>query len=400
MLLKWGRVVFWTAAFLLCFSSVVVAQTNQTAQPNPLELELNESDPLLPNPPVERPLSPLELRRLRQALDELNTQALAQLQAGNRQQAFEIWYREIRLRRVLGGQLEEVQALGRVGEIAWGESFKPEVQLITARLETIQKEAEAKKTLDGQLLRALGKAYEQIRLPGQALAIYERVLADARQRNDAAEIEATLKTIAQLHMGWFDYLKAAATYEELLNIAQEKRDRVNEVIYIQQLAYIYDQAKKPENALQMKQRLLASYPPNDPRIPELKLAIAADHEALNQLDEASRIYQEVYAEAFVLREFANASEALRKLAALYQADNQPEFALQVYDVLIKVEQESYNYYGLMNAYDQIGQIHLEQKNYAQALAAFQKGLELAQSLKYQENYFTRQIERANQQSSQ
>ena len=54
----------------------------------------------------------------------------------------------------------------------------------------------------------------------------------------------------------------------------------------------------------------------------------------------------------------------------------------------------------MNAYDQMGQIYLEQKKYTQALAAFQQGLELAKSLQYQENYFTSQIEKVNQQRSQ
>jgi hypothetical protein len=54
----------------------------------------------------------------------------------------------------------------------------------------------------------------------------------------------------------------------------------------------------------------------------------------------------------------------------------------------------------MNVYDQMGQIYLERQEYAQALAAFQQGLVLAQSLKYQETYFARQIEVVNQQSSQ
>jgi tetratricopeptide (TPR) repeat protein len=54
----------------------------------------------------------------------------------------------------------------------------------------------------------------------------------------------------------------------------------------------------------------------------------------------------------------------------------------------------------MDAYDRIGQIYLEQKNYPQALAVFQKGLELAKSLQYQEAYFSDRIERATKQSAQ
>jgi tetratricopeptide (TPR) repeat protein len=344
----------------------------------------------------------VEQANLREALDQLNEQAAAQLSAGNSIEAYKIWYREIRLRRVLGGSLEEVQALGRVGEIAWSQNSKPEVQLITARLETIQKEAETKKTLDEPLLRALGRAYEQIRVPGQALKVYEQILATERQRNDPVAVETTLKTIAQLHLAWFDYPKAAAAYEELLATAQAKGDRVNQLVYLKELINIYDKSKQPENALRTKQQLVEKYlnEQDFTQIPALKIAIAADYEALNQPEEASQNYQEAYTLAFSSQQFAYASDALLKLGNLYRSHSQPDFALQVYDVLLKVEQQSYNYYGLMNAYDQMGQIHLEQKNYAQALSAFQQGLELAKSLQYQESYFSTQIERVNQQSSQ
>jgi uncharacterized protein HemY len=47
----------------------------------------------------------------------------------------------------------------------------------------------------------------------------------------------------------------------------------------------------------------------------------------------------------------------------------------------------------MQAYDQMGQLYLEQKEYPQARTAFERGLELAKQLKHQESYFTQQIEK-------
>ena len=73
-----------------------------------------------------------------------------------------------------------------------------------------------------------------------------------------------------------------------------------------------------------------------------------------------------------------------------------DYALQIYQELIKVHELGYNYYGLMNTYDQIGQIYLERKNYPQALLAFQKGAELAQAIRYREQYFQTQITQINQ----
>lgn len=394
------QLLFCIATLWLGLSGATLAQPAETNPPNPLELDTT-GDPLLPNPPVERPLSPLERRRLREDLNQLNNQAAAELRAGNLEAAFDIWYREIRLRRVLGGRLAEVKTLGRVGEIAWSRNAKSQVQLITKRLETIQQNAEEEGELDPELLGALGQAYRQVRVPRNALAIYEQILADARQQGDLDTQAETLETIAQLHLAWFDYPQAAAIYEELLAIAQARRDRVAEVNYLQELLNIYKQSQEPENALRIKERLVESYlnQENYTQIPALKIGIGADYEALNQPEKASQSYQEAYALAWSSQQFAYASDALEKLAQLYLSYDQPDYALQVYETLIIVEQQSYNYYGLMQAYDQMGQIYLTQNKYAQALDAFQKGLELARSLQYRETHFARQIEKVNQEET-
>jgi len=399
---KRGRTVLWIATFLLCFTSVALAADKkpQPEEPKINPLEITTPDPLLPQVPKGGTLSPEEQSKLKGSLDELNSQAAALLQAGKAAEAFEIWYRELRLRRELG-YVEEVQALGRVGEVAWQRTQKFDAQVITRRLLAIQKEAEEKKAVNLELLQALGQAYQQVRVPEPAIKVYQQILADARQRGDTAAQEATLKTLAQLNLDWFDYPQAAAAYEVLLTQAQARGDRFNEVVYLQQLVYVYDKAKQPENALKTKQRLAETYlnQKDYTKLPALKIAIASDYEALNQPDEASQNYQEAYSLGWSLQQFAYASEALQKLGALYHSHDQPDFALQVYEVLLKTEQQSYNFYGLMNAYDLMGQIYLDQKNYPKALAAFQQGLELAKSLQYQETYFATQIERVNQQRS-
>ena len=400
-LLNWGRAGLWIAAFLLCFSSVTLAAQEK---PKPEEfkvnpLEITKPDPLLPRLPKRGTLSPEEQSRLRTAIDELDAQAAALYQEKKADEAFDIWYRGLRLRRALG-RVEEVQALGRVGEMAWQNTRKFDTQVITRRLQEIQKEAEDQKALNLELLRTLGQAYQQVRFPEPAVKVYQQILAQERQQGDTQAQETTLKTLAQLNMDWFNYPQAAAIYEELLTQAQSRGDRVNELAYLEQLVYIYNKAQQPENALRMKQKLAATYPPTDPRVPALKIAIATDYEALNQPDPASQNYQDAYKLAWALRQWAYASEALQKLAALYHSHNQSDSALQVYDVLIKTQQQSYNFYGLMNTYDKMGQIYLEQRKYSQALDFFQRGMQLAKSLQYQENYFAEQLERVSKQSSQ
>jgi tetratricopeptide (TPR) repeat protein len=401
------RLIVIVTAAILFSSSLTLAESKKPIQPDkfpPSPLEITTPDPLLPRLPNDKqPLTQGEMQKLEVALDELNQEATAKLQAGDKVAAFEIWNRELRLRRFLGS-LAEVQALSRVGAIAWNQNDSPELQYITQRLQAIQKQAQPKKTaaqkaVDLELLRSLGEAYQKVRLPKRAIEVYEQVLAVVRQQDATAVVE-TLKTIGELNLSWFDYPKAATTYEELLALATSKGDRPNELAYLKQLAYVYEQAKQPQQAINVLNKLAEIYvnENNLTEMPVLKLAIASDYESLakenpSRLQEAFKNYQEAYTTAWQLQQYVRASEALQKLIALYRSQGQIDEALQASQILVETERLAVNFYGMMQGYDQIGQLHLERKEYPQALTAFQKGLELAQQIKHEEAYFTQQIEK-------
>ena len=383
--------------------------------PNPLEI--NTPDPLLPQTASQRLLLEAERKQLAVALDGLNSQAAEKLKQRDRVGAFALWYRELRLRRSLG-VLEEVAALGRVGEIAWKESLTPDVRWITKRLDVILAQSQlptattptstseaipakgsALSSSDRAnriaVLEALGLAYQQVRLPQPAVSIYQQILTDAKQRRDEKKVDETLITLGKLHLNWFDYFNAALSYQELANRAQSRGDRPNEIIYLTQLAYVHEQAKQPEKAIAAQQKLVALYEKlPDPRpIPALKIKIADNYKLLARSDQAEQNYQSAYQLAQPTLQLAYASEALQKLGALYRANDRLEAALKVFDYLVSLEQQSYNYYGMMNAYDQIGQIQLDRKQNQQALVAFQQGLRLAKQLKYRQDYFTAQLQK-------
>ncbi|MGI0485384.1 tetratricopeptide repeat protein [Pantanalinema rosaneae CENA516] len=519
--------------------------------PNPLEL--TTPDPLLPNP--LRPLTAPEQQQLAIACDALNAEAQARLQAGDRVGAFDLWNRELRLRRALG-LIPEIQALGRVGDIAWKETDTTQVRWITKRLDAIltqilpppppssgsptpttppatdpgkvpvvpppqtpapsptpnpsssvQPKPETTANQAGgnqngtsssnaqinsapirtdqnrsvrvnsssnssspassaqvnssqtsrsqtgavpttlaqtgtttptnptpaitvptrtvpvtrptppnpgvtapilnldpatkiRVLEALGIAYQQVRLPQVAVRIYEQILADARQRRDEAKIESTLITLGQLHLSWFSYDPAATAFRELLERSRTRGDRQYEILYLNQLAYIHEQAKQPEAAIAYQQQLITLYQTvmRDPNpIPPLHIRMGDNYQIMGRLDLAEQSYQAAYQLAQPLLQLAYASDSLQKLAALYLANNRLDAALRIYDFLIGVEQQAYNTYGVMAAYDKIGQIYLSRKEYPQAILAFRRGLDLARQLKYREDYFTGQIQQAAQQ---
>ncbi|MEH2307207.1 tetratricopeptide repeat protein [Nostoc sp.] len=400
------RLIVIVTAAILFSSSLTLAQTKKPKPPDkfpPSPLEITTPDPLLPRLPKDKqPLTLQEQRNLELALDALNQEAAAKLQAGDQVAAFEIWNRELRLRRFLGS-LAEVQALSRVGAIAWKQNNGEEVQYITQRLQAIQKQAQSQKTtaqVDLELWRSLAQAYQNVRSIKLAVEAYDQVLLVLRQQKDTAAVVEMLKTIGELHLTWFDYTKAAPVYEELLSLATSLGERVNEVTYLQRLAYIYEQTQQPQQSLNILNKLVEIYTSenNLTVIPELKLAIAANYESLakkdpNLLLEAFQNYQEAYTTAWQLREYVRAGDALQKLIALYRSQGQIDEALQASQILVQIQTQSANFYGIMQAYDQIGQLYLEQKDFPQALTAFKKGLEIAQQLKHEEAYFTKQIEK-------
>ncbi|WP_421655795.1 tetratricopeptide repeat protein [Leptothermofonsia sp. ETS-13] len=381
--------------------------------PNPLELKV--PDPLLPKGADSRSLTPAERKRLIPQLNQLDAQAAAQLKAGDRVGAFETWNRELRLRRYLG-PVEEVKALGRVGAAAWQENDTPQVRWITERLDQIFAQAKAPTPGLGNnvslsranvadrvaLLDALGIAYQQVRLHQSAVAVYELLLVEARQRKDEKKIESTLVTLGQLYLNWFNYPKAAETYNQLLARARARKDSPNEIVYLTQLAYIHEQAKEPAQAIPYQEQLISLYQKlNDPKpIPALRIKIADNYTTISRLDLAERNYQAAYQLAQPLLQLGYASDALKKLGVLYLDNNRLDAALRVYNFLVGVEQQAYNVYGMMDAYDQIGKIYVSRKAYPQAITAFQRGLALARQLKYREDYFTAQIQQVSKQSSQ
>ena len=103
------------------------------------------------------------------------------------------------------GTLAEIEALQRVGGIAYTKNNRQQIRYISDRLQAIQKQVQQEQTPDLQVLQALGEAYRQVRSPNLAVEAYNQVLIIVRGSSDVAAEVNTLKTIAKIHLDWFDY---------------------------------------------------------------------------------------------------------------------------------------------------------------------------------------------------
>lgn len=343
-------------------------------------LESTTPDPLLPS--IDRPLTSFERYRIQKAITTLDAQAQAKLAMGLVDEAFALWYEELRLQRALG-LAEELTALGRVGAIAWSENRPEDASIISDRLETIEQELPP----DSPFWLDLGKAYQQLRKWSEGINIYEQLLA---QSEDQKEI---LDNLGELYLARFDYNNAARVYTELLDIARLQSDTFAESIYLQKLAEIYSEISNPENAVIIKEQLVKTYTDNQQLtdLALLKISLGLDYQALNEITLASQNYQEAFRIAWSQQLYGLAAEAKAHQANLYHSSGELEQALQIYQELVEIYQQSYNLYGLMTTYDQIAKIYTAQNKYNEALNALERGLEIAESLNYEQAYFESQI---------
>lgn len=411
----------------------------------PSPLELTEPDPLIPD--AKTPLTASEQQALARELDALNAEATQAFQGGNPIAAYDLWHRELRLRRFLG-PVAEVQALGRVGQTAWEDANFVEVQLISARLREIEAEnfpppedGEAPEMVDLPLLLELGRAFDRVGIPERALTIYARVLEESRFLNDRVQEEAVLNEMGRMGLEALNYPAAAAAYEQLLELARQRNDAVAETTYLEQLASVYDQIRPLRIALsdkielvqrstQVRQRLFqltetqATTPQIQLKLVDVRLALAADYAYLSSLYRllaerqqqeqpeaaaqtlalaeqndrlAEQTYRETYVFAWSIQQFYRASNALSELGKLYESRDRPNDALEVYKTQLDVHQIARDRYGVMMTYDRMGKIYQTTGAYSQAVQAYQNALAIAQQLGDREAYFTIQLQRLRQQ---
>lgn len=435
LLRKIAQAVVWIPGLIVISSSsllplpVFAQQLNPQLRQRFLADPLSEAprDPLLPTLAVDRPLSPLELRALSEALAQLDQTAQALLAAGEVEQAFSLWRRELRLQRVFG-PVAELNAIRRVAPIAWRQQRSVDVQLLTLRLREIWQTVEAAlNDFESQQPLALGEE-----APAELANNPEQQLVRGTPRNDIAVLEAIAQTfvtlrdldssvevyqqqialiqanggdptaeqiaLAELQLDWFEFAQAAEIYLALLTQARASNSPNQEIAYLERLVYSYQQADSLANAVRAQTDLIDRYQRQGQleKIPALLLAIAQNYRALNLPNNAIDYYRSAYAAAQRFDQFSFSAQVLKDLGALYEVLGLTREALGAYELLVPVEQQAYNDYGIMSAYDAIGQLQRQQGNTPEAIKAFEQALVIANRLGLREGYFIEQIESLSQ----
>lgn len=374
---------------------VVLAQDQSD---NPLEMKINSSDPVIPSGYGQRELSSFEKYRIEKTISELNQSAQAELKQGNQDQAFKLWYRQLKLTRAIGAK-KEIKTLGDIGAIAWQENRGLNLRNIAARLISLEEEISSKKSLSLDLLNQFIAAYQQVRYLDQAINIQTKINKISRRNDDynLAKEQENLEVLGKLYLAKFDYQNAAKTYQALLSLTDNKNPEFpikNKAdLYLKTLIDIYDRTGQTNQAIATKKRLVEHYKvtKKSNKIAKLEIAIAHDYETLNQIPEAIETYRQAATMATQTQQLAIAEDASIRLGKLYQESEKVEQAIVTYEKLLEIQQQSYNYYGLINTYDTLGNIYLKLNQKVKAKQSFTEALVLAESLNYKVKYFNNRI---------
>ncbi len=367
---------------LVCWVGITILPDIAITQPvDPLIID--RQDPLIPKGYGRRELSSFEKYRIQKEIANLDKAAKDELDRGNTSYAMELWYRRLRLTRLIDTKAE-IKALGKVGAIAWSENLGIDVRNIANRLIAIQTEKSADRELSPELLNDLASAYESVRYLDKAIDVYQQKLV-----KDKARKGETLDKLGELYLGIFDYENAALVYQEKL-AKNAPKDR--EVI-LKTLIDIYDSAGETDRSITTKKRLIEQYieEAKHDRIPALEIAIARDYETLKQDKKAIATYSKAFETASKTKQLAIANDALIRLGKLYQKQSNLEQAIDTYNKLLTIQQQSYNYYGLINTYDTLGSVYLKLSQPKKAKQSFQQGLDIAQTIDYKVDYFSNKI---------
>ena len=371
----------------------VTSPDPQRFPPNPLSKLL--PDPLLDDAALliepRRSLNDLEKQKLRSALDALHSEGKLQFAQKKSDEAFLIWFRELRLRRVLGFR-EEIFALAQVGEVAWQNNRTRDLRDITERLQTIQIQIQPQsnpatpnllfdEASFSELNEYLAIAYQVLRAPQLALSLYEPRLERVRSTsNNPIELFKTLNSIGLIHLDWFRYTKAQRTYQDLRELSRLAQDPASEALYLIQLTYIAEQNNQPKDAIGPLQDLISLYRAQPEVQPALTLRLAENYDKAKDLDNAEKNYQTTFTLSQALSQNSYGSSALFALGDLYYRRDRFAAAEQVYDFLVDSEQSVYNLHNAMKASDSLGQMRDRQQNYPGAIVAYEQANAIAQRL--------------------
>ncbi len=353
---------------------------------NPLAVE--PRDPLLPTTEVDRPLSPLELYDLELELFRLDEQARALQVAGQPDEAFALWMREVQLRRLFGLEAE-LEALDRIGQQAWNAQRSQEVRLMAVRLNRIWEAEKAMAPLER--VETIAKIAQTLRMRDTSTDIYRQLVQ--MTAGDEAVHHGWVVVLASHHLDWFEFEQASPLYVQLVSRAKAQGNTLEHIQYLNDLIYSYQEAKNYAQALPVQTELLKLYRATgqSDREPPLEIDMARNFRALAADAKALEYYNLAYVTAQRLELYGHISTVLREVGDLYAVQGRTNEALTMYNLLVRAEQQAYNQHGILQAYDRLGQLYLRIDDTDNALVAFRAGVAFSESLKYREAYFRGQV---------
>jgi CHAT domain-containing protein len=193
-----------------------------------------------------------------------------------------------------------------------------------------------------QLLLGIGRSYDMLMQPTQAVEFYRQGWTISQEIGDQASEITFLNNIGSIHRNAGEYAEAMASYEQALTITRRIGDRAGESIVLNNIGSV--------------NRLMGQYP-----------------QAIEQFQSALTLVQ-------ALNDRVGEGRTLSNLGAVYESLGQYRVALQQYEQALTIRREVGDRAGEAITLNNIGSIYNQMGQYPQALATHHQALTIRQDV--------------------
>lgn len=223
--------------------------------------------------------------------------------------------------------------------------------------------------------------------PTKTLTYYQRQFQQAKEQGDQVKQARSLYLIGRIYQFQGQYSQALIFYEQGLAIAQSVNNPVITGVTLHSIGELYLNRRQADQAFSIYQQLAEVTEKNSKLFQEIFwirpfYSMAVSYEIKGDLDQAIKFYEKDLNSSFSSSLFDPRIQTLEELGRLYLQKNQPEKALELYQQLLQIAENSKDdnkQWLILNAISHLGRFYESQEQYEQAITYYNQALAMVKS---------------------
>lgn len=235
-------------------------------------------------------------------------------------------------------------------------------------------------SVEANILDTIGTTYAYLGEHQRALTYFQRSLKLSESLGIQPTIE--LGNLGFFYENQGDVAKARAAYQQVLRLAQENGDRLNEAVALGKLATLDWSQGRYAQSLQTRQQAQAIYQAMGDRPNQAAglLRLGTSYRILGQPDRALELLQQALTLSRAMEIRRTEATVLNQIGMVYQDQTQYTEALAQQRQALAIQQDMQERLSVSDTLVSIGSNLVQQQQLPEAIASFQKALHIQQQI--------------------